>query len=348
MTKKSKHATLNEVAKKAGVGTTTVSRVINGGQSVDPKTLARVQRAIESLGYMPNQAARILKGDRTRTIGFVIPSIADPFFSSCAEAAQAIARANDSLLIVLTTQNDSKAELDAVRVLMRHRVDGFLIAPADSRSGVLSSLIKRLSVPVVAFDRPIAGSSIPSVVADNATGARAATQHLIEHGYKRIVCLTGEIDLFTIQERIRGYQEAMTAACLECAVDASIRDHQSAEQALDRMLRSSTPPEAIFTLKNSTTIDIFEALQRHNVAIPRSVALLGYDDFQLAETVRPSISVIRQPIDEIGHVAAELLFERLFAPSNGALAGPARTRQVQLKTQLVLRASCGCLPESFS
>jgi LacI family transcriptional regulator, galactose operon repressor len=345
MTKKNKHATLSEVAKKAGVGTTTVSRVINGGQSVDPKTLARVQRAIESLGYMPNQAARILKGDRTRTIGFVIPSIADPFFSSCAEAAEAIARANDSLLIVLTTQNDSKAELDAVNVLVRHRVDGFMIAPSDSRGGLLSKLISRLSMPIVAFDRPFAELPIPSVVADNFTGAQIATRHLIEHGYKRIMCLTGEVDLFTIQERIRGYQQAMKAAGLECVVDTSVRDHQSTEQALDKMLRSSAPPEAIFTLKNSTTIDTLEVLQEHNVAIPRSVALLGYDDFQLAETVRPSISVIRQPIDEIGHVAAELLFERLFAPSNGALARSARTRQVKLKTQLILRASCGCLRE---
>ncbi|WP_263377353.1 LacI family DNA-binding transcriptional regulator, partial [Granulicella paludicola] len=124
MKTRSKHATLSEVAKSAGVGTTTVSRVINGGQSVDPKTLARVQRAIETLGYMPSQAARILKGDRTRAIGLVIPSIADPFFSSCAEAAQAIVRTHDSVLIVLTTQNDPKEELAAVNMLMRHRVDG--------------------------------------------------------------------------------------------------------------------------------------------------------------------------------------------------------------------------------
>jgi len=155
MTKKSKHATLSEVAKKAGVGTTTVSRVINGGRSVDPKTLAKVERAIQSLGYVPNHAARILKGGRTRTIGFVIPSIADPFFSSCAEAAQAVARDNDSLLIVLTTQNDPKTEMDAVNVLLRHRVDGFMIAPADSGGGLLRELLGRVPIPVVAFDRPV-------------------------------------------------------------------------------------------------------------------------------------------------------------------------------------------------
>jgi len=127
MTKKSKHPTLSEVAKKAGVGTTTVSRVINGVERVEPKTMARVQQAIQALGYMPNQAARVLKGHRTRTIGFVIPSIADPFFSNCAEVLQAIARSNDFLVIVLTTQNDSATERDAVNILTQHRVDGFVI-----------------------------------------------------------------------------------------------------------------------------------------------------------------------------------------------------------------------------
>ena len=343
MTKRSSHSTLSEVAKKAGVGTTTVSRVINGGQSVGPKTLARVQRAIESLGYTPNQAARVLKGGRTRTIGFVIPSIADPFFSSCAEAAQAIARANDSLLIVLTTQNNAKTELDAVDVLMRHRVDGFLIAPSNAKDDALRTLLCRIPIPIVALDRPIAGSNIPSVVTDNFTGAQLATQHLIEHGYKRIVCLTWDKTLYTIRERLRGYHKAMLSAGLEPVVDSTVRDHASAQQAVDRLFGASSPPEAIFTLKNSTTIDVFEVLQQHNIRIPVAVALLGYDDFQLAETVRPSISVIQQPITEIGHVAAELLFERLLgAKGSGAEGSSVQSKQIQLKTRLIRRASCGC------
>ncbi|HET9099038.1 MAG TPA: LacI family DNA-binding transcriptional regulator, partial [Acidobacteriaceae bacterium] len=214
MPKKSQHSTLSEVAAKAGVGTTTVSRVINGGQNVDPKTLERVLRVIDELRYTPNQAARILKGDRTRTIGLLIPSIADPFFSSCAEAAQAIARSHDSLLIVTTTQNDPYAEVESVNVLMRHRADGLIIAPANSDSPALRKTIARSSVPVVALDRPLSESSIPSVVAENYAGAHMATQHLIEHGYKRIVCMTGEPTLYTIRERIRGYRDAVEAANL--------------------------------------------------------------------------------------------------------------------------------------
>src|ERR1019366_3720007 len=118
MIKRTAPPTLSEVARKAGVGTTTVSRVINGGERVSPKTLAHVRRVIETLGYMPNQAARILKGQRTKTIGLVVPSIADPFFSSCAEAVQAVARANDSLLIVTVTANDPRTEIDNLSVLI--------------------------------------------------------------------------------------------------------------------------------------------------------------------------------------------------------------------------------------
>lgn len=342
MKTRNKHATLNEVARAAGVGTTTVSRVINGGQRVDPDTMARVQRAIETLGYMPSQAARILKGDRTRAIGLVIPSIADPFFSSCAEAAQAIVRANDSVLIVLTTQNDPKEELEAVNMLMRHRVDGLIIAPCNAEDDVLARMLGRISTPVVTLDRPIEGSKIPSVVVDNFAGAKLATEHLIEHGYRRIVCLTGEPHLYTIQERMRGYTEAMQSAGLKPAVSVAVEDHASAEKCLLNLMKKAGSPQAILTLKNITTVAVFETLQKHGVNVPETVALLGYDDFQMAEALRPSISVIRQPIEEIGHAAAELLFERLLNQGAPKGSGSLQRRQVVLTTRLVLRNSCGC------
>ena len=343
MTRQARHSTLSEVARRAGVGTTTVSRVINGGLGVDPKTLERVQEAIHELGYMPNQAARVLKGDRTRAVGFVIPSIADPFFASCAEAAQAVARANDSLLIVLTTQNEAKAEMEAIHVLMRHRVDGFVIAASDADSEPLRDFVRRIPVPVVALDRPIHGSRACSVLADNSHGAEMATRHLIKHGYKRIACLTGEPHLYTIQERIRGYRETMEAAGRECLVDTTVIDHKTAEEALDRLLHRKKAPDAIFTLKNSATIAIFEVLQKQQVLIPKKVALLGYDDFQLAETVRPSISVIQQPIEELGRVAAESLFARLLGSKDGSGMHP---DEFVLKTKLIRRGSCGCHPDA--
>lgn len=341
MTTRSKRPTVSEVARLAGVGTTTVSRVINGSTRVDPKTLERVTRAIERLGYMPNQAARILRGARTRAIGLLIPSIADPFFSSCAEAAQSIARANDSLLIVITTQNDPHIEIENVHVLMRHQADGLIIAPANSQSPVLRDIVQRLAVPVVAMDRPLLNAGIPSVLADNFAGALDATQHLIEHGRRRIVCLTGETTLYTIRERIRGYRKAVESARLTSILDTSIRDYKSAEYAVQSMMSGAEPPDAFLTLKNSTTIHTFEALQKLKISIPESVALIGYDDFELASTLRPSISVVQQPVDEIGRIAAEILFEDL-ARSGGVRAQHAGPQRVQLKTRLIRRESCGC------
>lgn len=343
MTKKTKAPTLSEVARKAGVGTTTVSRVINGGNRVDPKTLSRVRKAIDALGFLPNQAARTLKGHRTKTIGLIIPSIADPFFSSCAGAAQAMARSHDSLLIVTTTQNDPDAEIESVKVLMQHQTDGLIIAPSDSDNSALRNVLARAAVPVVALDRPLLDSSIPFVVADNFAGANLATQHLIGHGYRRIACITGENTLYTIRERIGGYRQAVEAAGLPVILDTSVTSYESVERLIRTLLASAKPPDAIFTLKNSTTIRAFEAMQKLGVAIPDSIALLGYDDFELADTVRPSITVVRQPIVEIGRMAAEILFQEMLRPGNrGRAAERSAPREVQLGTRLVRRRSCGC------
>ena len=345
MVKRTSPPTLSEVAREAGVGTTTVSRVINGGDRVSPKTLARVRRVIEAMGYMPNQAARVLKGDRTKTIGLVIPSIADPFFSSCAEAAEAVARANDSLLIVTASHNDPHTEIENLNILVSHRADGLIIAPANSQSQVLRDLVNRLSVPIVAVDRPISNSLTASVVTDNFKGARQATQHLIDHGYKHIVCLTGESTIFTIQERIRRYRAGVESAGLAFTLNTSIRDYKSAEYAIESMFSGANPPDALFTLKNSTTIFAFEVLQKLNVPIPKSVALLGFDDFELASMLRPSISVIQQPVEEIGRIAAELLFEQLLGRRNSGISSRSkRSRQVTLETRLIQRSSCGCNP----
>jgi LacI family transcriptional regulator len=342
MNKKDRHPTLSEVAKLAGVGTTTVSRVINGSARVDPKTLARVRTVIDQLGYMPNQAARSLRGRPTRMIGFLIPSVADPFFSSCAEAAQAIAHENGSLLIVTTTQNDPGREIEGINILMQHRVDGLIISPGHAQNPALCDALTRWGVPAVAIDRPLLGGQTPSVVVDNFAAARLATRHLIEHGRLHVVCLTGEPALYTIQERLRGYRSAVKAAGLPCIVDTSIEDQESTERAIKRLLEGKTPPDALFTLKNSTTMLAFEVMQRLNIVIPDKIAIVGYDDFDLAATVRPSITVIQQPVTDIGAVGAKLLFRQLTRPGKNTESGNGQAEQVQLKARLIRRESCGC------
>lgn len=346
--------TLSDVARLARVGTTTVSRVINGGARVSPKTLERVREVIRQLGYSPNHAAQTLKGGRTKTIGLVIPSIADSFFATCTEAAQLVAGQNSCLLIVTASRNDPNLELESLRALVRQRVDGLLLAPANSKSDLLAEFLAKCPIPVVTFDRPVHNTTVPSVVADNYEGARAATQHLIDHGYKRILCLGGEPALYTIQERIHGYRAAVSAAKLPALVDMTVNDYKSAEYAIESQFVASMRPDAVFTLKNSTTISVFETLQKQRIAIPGTLALLGFDDFELASTLRPAISVVQQPIEELGRVAAELLFEQVFGTKKarsklGSELAPRRAqprcKQIKLKTRLLLRGSCGCTVE---
>ena len=344
MKKQSSHPTLGDVARAAGVGTTTVSRVINGAKRVSKETLARVQTVIEELGYQPNHAARILKGERTKMIGLIVPSIADSFFSTVAEAVQEIARAHDSLLIVTVSNNDPAVELENLNVLMRHRTDGLLFAPARSENRSLANMLDKLSTPSVTVDRPLYDSAVPSVISNNYKGAKAATQHLIMHGCRRILCLGGETDLYTIKERIRGYKEAVKQAGLDVMIDTSIEDYKSAESAIESHFYSSNPPDAVFTLKNLATIYACEVFQKLNINVPKKVALIGFDDFELASTLRPSISVVRQPSEDVGRIAAELLFDQLINYKRGRAShrDKGKPQHIKLENELVLRNSCGC------
>jgi LacI family transcriptional regulator len=343
MRKSGSQPTLSDVARVAGVGVGTASRVVNGGVNVSPRTLKKVESAIRQLGYMPNHAARVLKGGRTKTVGLLVPSIADSFFASCAEAAGKVARLHDSLLIVAVTKNQADAELSSLDVLMRHRPDGLLIVPSDSASEGLIAFVKNSPIPVVTFDRPLFGSSCTSVITDNFEAARNAAIHLIEHGYKRILCFGGEPELYTIRERLRGYRQAMEEFGLPALVDTSLGDEiGQASRTLAAHLKSPRPPDAIFTLKNSSTITTFQALQYLKISIPSRLALLGFDDFELAATLRPSLSVVQQPIEEVGERAAELLFAQLERNQGIKRTSKTGPEPVVLSNRLVVRNSCGC------
>src|SRR5665213_125493 len=179
MKKENLHATLSDVAREAGVGTSTVSRVINGGKLVSSETLERVRAVIGKLDYQPNHAARVLKGERAKTIGLIVPSLADPFFASCAEAAQEIARAHGFLLVVTSSNNDPRMEMESLNALIQRRVDGLLLAPATSRHEELVHLLNGSSIPVVSLHSPISNSSVRAVLSNNYKGAKEATRHLI-------------------------------------------------------------------------------------------------------------------------------------------------------------------------
>jgi LacI family transcriptional regulator len=324
----------------AGVGKTTVSRVINGAHKVSPETLERINAVIRELGYHPSQAARSLKGEGTKTIGLVLPSIADPFFAGCAEAAQEAARSRGYLLVVAATNYDAQMEIYQLESLIRHRVEGILLAPADGRSRRLTAVIDSLKVPLVTLNHPFPKSRFPGVVCDNRAGARAATEHLIGHGYRRILCLGGESGLYSISERQIGYLKAMQSAGLTPSIEGSANDYAEVEAVLKLYLRSRKKIDAVFAVRNSITIYAFQAMQALGVKIPDEIALAGFDDFDLACTLRPAVTVVRQPVTEIGSQAAHLLFQQLQSASSRVTSSPGK--RLELKTTLIVRNSCGC------
>jgi LacI family transcriptional regulator, galactose operon repressor len=329
--------TLHDVAKAAGVGTTTVSRVINGGHYVAPEMLKRIQCVMKDLGYQPNVAARSLKSDRSRTIGLIVPSIIDPFFARFAAVAEVHARRKDYVLLLLTSQDKAQAELEDLQILERHRVDGLLLVPPRSTSKALLQSLRFLSVPIVAFDRPIASREFSSVVTDNNIAAQHAVHHLIQHGRKRILCLGGDPNLHTIRERVKGSTAALKAAGLDVLVEMDAADYPSAEAAIMKHISAKGKIDAIFGLYNQSTILAYEVMQNHGIHVPERVSLIGFDDFALAATLRPSITVVRQAIEELAQTATQLLLNHMAGENNSP-------QHIEIASSLVIRQSCGCAP----
>lgn len=328
--KKGSAPALADVARLAGVGSGTVSRVINGGKNVSPKTLARVHAVMKELGYQPSYAARALKGARSNTIGLIVPSVADPFFSSAAAAIEEVAGHHDTLVLLSASENDPRKEEREVNALIRRRVDGLIIAPSG---GSTPALIENAPFPVVCFDRPIQNAPLTAVTADNYGGARAATEFLIDRGYKKILCIGGYGRLQTSQSRFEAHKDAVLEANLPYLAELEAEDFISTQSAVLRHVRGPDRVDAIFSTKNTTTIYVFKCLKDLGIRIPGQIGIIGFDDFDLADVLDPPISVVRQPITRIATRAAEILFEEMTTEKS-------LNETVKFDVELVLRGSC--------
>ena len=319
---------LMDVARRAGVGAATVSRVINGGQNVGVKTFAAVQSVIAELGYHPSQAARSLKGARSKTIGLIVPSVADPFFSAAADAIQEVARQHGSLVLLATSDNLPGREREQVTTLIQRRIDGLILAPTAAAE---VGMLQHASFPVVCFDRPFPGKKLPTVLSDNHGGAKAAGEYLLRQGRRRILCLAGDPKLFTSRRRVQGFREVMLQAGMPVLEELDVQDYKSAKQALKRHL-AAKGIDAVFSIKNALTVHAYKALRELHVDVPEEVALLGFDDFDLADALDPPISVMRQQVVHLATRCTEMLFEML---ENGTT----RSRTLTLAVELVERGS---------
>ena len=331
----SKRATLEDVALAAGVGPMTVSRTINGHPYVAQETAKKVRAAIRRLGYRPNHAARMLTGQLSRSIGLIVPDIADTFFSIVIHAVQETARASGYLVWLAASDEDPSIEAAQVEMMTHHPVDGILLVPCDSRNGYLKALASG-TTPLVTIDRPIEIAMTDSVGVENRKGAQLAVEHLIQHGHKKIVCIAANSHLLTIKERIAGYRESMQRAKLPCPKELRVSSPSFVKSALSKLFGSRSRPDALFTANNSSTIWVIEALQELKIQIGKDVALVAFDDVAFFTLITPPVTAIRQPAAELGSMAARLLLQRIKGEFQ---ASSVRT---VLPVALTIRESCGC------
>lgn len=328
--------TMSDVARLAGVGTMTVSRVLNGSANVSEDATQRVQTAIEQLDYRPNELARALRGQRTRSIGLILPYLYDSFFAMCGHAVSTVAKQHGYSVIMTTSNEDPDTEYaEADQMLQRH-VEGLLVIPASQgRTRLNRSLLGK--TPLVAFDRPLNDPSFDTVLAENQRGSKRMVEHLIEHGHKSITFMGLSRSVYTINARFQGYRKAMAEAGLETDACFECDTLESTLGAIQSRLKQKKRPTAYLTSNTLATRSVFAALLQLGVRIPADAALAGFDDFELADLTSPPLTVVRQPVQEMGRVAAEQLFERL-ARGETTQTG----KRIVLPVELVLRRSCGC------
>ncbi|MER7991250.1 LacI family DNA-binding transcriptional regulator [Streptomyces noursei] len=322
--------TMKDVAARAGVGLKTVSRVVNGEPGVTPDTERRVQEAITALGFRRNDSARILRKGRTASIGLVLEDLADPFYGPLSRAVEEVARSHGALLINGSSAEDPAREQELVLALCARRVDGLVVIPAGDDHRYLAPEIAA-GIATVFVDRPAGRIDADVVLSDNFGGARAAVAHLIAHGHRRIGFIGDQPRIHTAKERLRGYRTALAEAGLpvdDAWVSLGSTAPDRVRAAATAMLAAPEPVTALFAGNNRVTVTAVRVLRGHS----RPVALVGFDDFELADLVHPAITVVAQDSAQLGRTAAGLLFRRL----DGVDAPPQR---LEIPTRLIPRGS---------
>ncbi len=328
---------MSDVAKLAGVSTMTVSRVLNGSANVTAGLRKQVFDAIEQLRYQRNELARSLREQRSRQIGILLPYLFDPFFATCAHVISTVAKQHAYSVVLSTSNEDPQTEYEEASRMLLRNVEGLIVIPSHHRSGASLLLAHEFQrIPIVCLDRPIEGSGFDSLLVENKKGARLGTEHLISLGHSRVAYIGLTDDLYTMCMRRQGYERAMRSAGYKASVTICTSLLDDALAKVGKLLTAAEPPTALFCANNLITRHVLHSLQVHNIHPPDGIALVGFDDFETADLLRPGITVVRQPNELLGRTAADVLFKRL----GQAHPSGTGTRTV-LSVELTVRGSCG-------
>jgi LacI family transcriptional regulator len=305
--------TMKDVALSANVSVSTVSYVLNNTGPVSADRRARVMNAVRELNYIPNESARRLKRQVASTIGLVVPDLSNQFFSLLARGVMRAAAEHDVLVVLCTPDSTEEAESDNARLLRSRQVDGVVYLTGFHESP--TSLLELQSLgPVVLVDERVPGADLPAVVAEGRRGAREVATHVVELGHKRFACIAGPTALWTAEQRLAGYREALALGGLNPDdMEVYVGDYRmhSGYQLAEKALSAprAQRPTALLCANDLMAIGALEYCRAVHIKVPQEVSIVGFDDVPMAPLLTPRLTTVRQPADEMGVGAARLLIE---------------------------------------
>ncbi|MEX2540773.1 MAG: LacI family DNA-binding transcriptional regulator [Trueperaceae bacterium] len=326
--------TLIELARELGLSPSTISRAISRPDLVAAETRERILAAVEAHGYRPNGIARSLRRGESNTIGVIVSDLKNPFYSTVAKAIENQVSDHGYSCVICDADESAEKEAHALELLAQLKVRGIIHAFTGGDVDTLRRL-QAEGMPLIEIDRRSDLPGVDAVLLDNALGARLAAEHLLGLGHRRIAIVSGPERLTTGRQRLEGFRKALANAGVTLDDEyTEIGDFREASgyQATSRLLQLDAPPTALFVANNEMMAGALSALREAGVNIPRQISLISFDDVRWAKYVDPPLTIIAQPTEQFGAVAAELFWERLHG----------RTEPVVriLSPSLVVRESC--------
>jgi LacI family transcriptional regulator len=331
--------TMRDVARLAGVSTSTVSAVINETVTVSPERKAKVLRAMAALDYQPDAIAKSLKTGKSYAVGIVVPDITNTFYPEVVRGAEEAAQVAGYSVLLCDSREDSLIEERQLTALFSRRVDGVILACCvNSRA---HESIMRRQVPVIFVDRLPPVSAINTVCTDNVLAGQLAAEHLIRLGHKRIGMLAGHLGLSPHHDRLEGFRKAMQEAHLPILDEYLISGNVQVEDGLlagYQLLDLPVPPTAIMASNNKLLLGVLQAVEERNLLIPRDMSILGFDDYLWNNHFNPTLTAVAQPTYEIGRKSFEILLKLIMQTPED------ETHPVHLKIPAELRVRKSTAP----
>jgi LacI family transcriptional regulator, galactose operon repressor len=327
--------TIRDIARLAGVSVATVSRVVNDRPDVSTETRNEVLRVMRTHGFTTNRSARALSGRRTGLIGFTLPFIEESYFMEILSGAAEALYEQDKRLVLCPTHHEHAREVTLLERLMGGTTDGAIILLPEESSGELRRLAEQGYPFVVADPRQPLDDGIPAVSASHLPGARAATEHLLGLGHRRVGMIAGTPGWLATEERVQGYRMALAAAGIPFAPELVVGEDfrtQTGFTAGGLLLDLDDPPTAIFASNDNLAVGVMRAVLARGLRVPQDVSVVGFDDTEIAANVLPPLTTVRQPLAELGRTAVSLLNRLIDGQRIEAL-------RVELATRLIVRDS---------